>query len=172
MLEIAVDNLGGLCKTTFGIHTCGLDSHERLLEMTKEQIALLSPVVRQRTEGEHRVAFMAFRILSGLGFEDQLPVPRDEFRVVLSYDTWDDDQCYDLNSIADVREHLHACDEEWMCVVHGEEIVFCVSFVWGNSPSECIADWTGSQPWFDLYDKQFDDLLEEASEGRYDYETV
>jgi len=132
--------------------------------MTKDEIALLSPDIRRRTEGEHRVAFNVFRILSGLGFEEALPMPREDFRIVVSYDTWDDDECHTCTSIADVRKHIHACDEEWMCVVHNEEIVFCVSFVWGNSPEECIADWTGSQPWFDCYDPRMDELINELGD--------
>lgn len=132
--------------------------------MTKDQIALLSPAIRKRTEGEHKVAFNVFRILSGLGFEDTMPAPRADVRIVVSYDTWDDDECHTCTSIADVREHLHACDEEWMCVIHNEEIVFCVSFVWGNSPEECIADWSGNPEWYAYYDPRMDELINELGD--------
>jgi len=51
-----------------------------------------------------------------------------------------------------------------MCVIHNEEIVFAVSFVWGNSPEECIADWSGNPEWYAYYDPRMDELINELGD--------
>ncbi len=86
----------------------------------------------------------------------------------------DGEDSVEISSAEDMAKHMSACDIEWLCIrergADADDSALAVCLIYGNNADdpetgrgEMVADWSGSDEWYDIFNPLLDAFIDNQS---------